>query len=169
MLLRKTNRYAVITIFLSLYLTALPTPSYLKSNQQANQSDQLIVSIANLSGYLCVLDTLNLHSCSITRGSPPTVLPNLSERSFWFSESSRSYLYKAGVSLTYICGNEKFTITSSQSSCGVSPSGSVESFGLSAIAIDFKVTPGHCASSHSPYRPTPAAPGFIMWKILPNQ
>lgn len=169
MLLKRTNHYATITLFLFLYLVALPRSPDFNNNTQVDLSDQLIVSIANLSGHLCTLDTLNLHDSSITRDSPPTILPNLSERSFWFSDPPYLFSNKMGVSLTYTCGNEKFTITSSQNSCRVLPSGSVESFGLKTISVDFEVTPGHCVYSGERLRTGPAAVGMIMWKILPNK
>lgn len=143
---------------LAFALIALLTIYTQAAEEREDLSDQLIVSVANLSGKLCTLENIDLHECSITRHSPPTILADRSERSFWISDHSYGFFARKNeVSLSYVCGSEHFTITSIQNSCSTKPYGQVKKSPNSRLAVEFNGLAGHCSNG---------SPGFIMWRIV---
>ena len=120
-------------------------------------SNHTIISVANLSGQLCTLADIDLNGVTITRNAPPSILANQTERSFWVSDQAVNLFFrKNGVEMTFVCGDEKFKITSFQHACNLLPFGEIRSNTSGQLKIEYKALKGHCFNG---------SPGVIMWQI----
>tara|TARA_B100001989_G_scaffold248478_1_gene222154 strand:+ start:632 stop:1138 length:507 start_codon:yes stop_codon:yes gene_type:complete len=120
-------------------------------------SNHTIISVANLSGQLCTLADIDLNGVTITRNAPPSILANQSERSFWVSDQGVNlFFHKNGVEMTFVCGNEKFKLTSFQHACNLLPFGEIRGNTSGQLKIEYKALKGHCLNG---------SPGVIMWQI----
>lgn len=143
---------------LRIYLTTLfllSGPCVYASNQ-AQRSDPLIVSIANLTSVPCLLEDIDLNQCPILSGSPATVIAPQTERSFWIGQQTLGvYFKRSRVKLSYRCGDISIGLTSLQGSCFTTPYGEV-SKDDGGYEVTYKALKGDC-TSHSP--------GMILWRI----
>ena len=128
------------------------------SDEHENLSNHLIISIANLSGTLCKLESIDLMDATITRNAPPSILANQSERSFWIANQSFSFNDQSNKAIMrYRCGSEQISIKSIQHSCNIAPYGEIlkqDNASSNKIQATYHVIPGNCNNG---------SPGVIMW------